>query len=310
MKIKRLALLLRFYLLGIMLFSGITAFSIHNKRAKGAVNLKLISYNIWNGFEWGKDQERKEKMVTWVKAQQPDVVALQELCGYTKELLLEDAKKWGHSYVEILKTSGYPVGITSSQPIEVEERIIENMHHGVLHCSTWGIDFFVVHFSPFSYEKRNEEASIVLNKLTEVSKKRDKYIVLGDFNAVSPFDADLYKGNASLLKSMRDAEETHGHVRNLFHGQLEYGVLSQFMSFPLIDVVQLHTIGLEQRLSCPTQVFEKNKGEGRHPHSIRIDYILTSPNLAEGCINARVDNQDETYYLSDHYPVVAIFKID
>ena len=64
----------------------------------------MISYNIWNGFDWGKDVERKTNFIDWVNVQKPDVFALQELCGYTQEMLLEDAKKWGHNYAELLKT--------------------------------------------------------------------------------------------------------------------------------------------------------------------------------------------------------------
>ncbi len=295
-------------ILAVVMFIGISAFQDRNENHEEANTLKVISYNIWNGFEWGKDLDRKEKLISWINTQSPDVVALQELCGYTKEKLLEDAKGWGHTYAEILKTSGYPVGITSNKPIKVNERILEDMHHGALCCTTWDVDFMVVHFSPFSYEKRRKEAEIVLEKLSKIVEDRNKYVVLGDFNAVSPFDANLYKGNADLLNSMRESEEKHSHVRNLFHGQLEYGVLSKFLGFPLIDVVQKHTAGLEQRISCPTQVFEKVPGEGRHPGSKRIDYILSSPMLGEACINAKVLNQPETFYLSDHYPVIAEFK--
>ena len=43
----------------------------------------------------------------------PDVLALQELCGYDEKQLKADAAKWGHNYVKILKTRGYPVGLTS-----------------------------------------------------------------------------------------------------------------------------------------------------------------------------------------------------
>ncbi len=270
--------------------------------------VKVISYNIWNGFDWGKDQERKEEMIRWVKKQQPDVLALQELCGYTPEKLREDAKKWGHSYAEILKTSGYPVGITSSKPIKIKEKILENMHHGALHCSTWDIDFMVVHFSPFSYKKRQEEAKIVLAKLDQIRQEQDKVIVLGDFNALSPFDADLYKNRREVLEKRRASEKEHEHVRNLQDEELEYGVIASFLGFPLIDVVQRHTTTWDDRVSCPTQVFEEKKGEGRKPGSTRIDYILTSPELATRCVQATVLNKQETYYLSDHYPVVAEFQ--
>jgi exodeoxyribonuclease-3 len=273
---------------------------------KGSL-LKVMSYNIWNGFEYGKDERRKEELIQWIKSEDPDIVALQELCGYTQEKLLGDAKKWGHSYAEILKTSGYPVGITSNQPIEVKERILDSMHHGALHCKISGIDFMVVHFSPFSYEKRHEEAKIVLQRLSRIAASQDKYIVLGDFNALSPFDADLYGNHSSLLNSIKASEVQHSHIRNLFLGQLEFGVMAAYLAFPLIDVTQKYTSGLDQRISCPTQVLEKEKGEGRSERSMRIDYILTSPFLSEKCINAKVLNQEKTYYLSDHYPVIAEF---
>jgi exodeoxyribonuclease-3 len=270
--------------------------------------LKVISYNIWNGFEYGKDSLRREKVIDWIDSQKPDVVALQELCDFTKEKLSELAKDWGHPYAEILKTSGYPVGITSTEPIEIKERILENMHHGALHCQINGIDFFVIHFSPFSYKKRHEESGIILSKLSEVRTRQDKYLVLGDFNALSPFDADYYKSNEQMLKSMREREKEHDHIRNLSNGQLEYGVISRYLSFPLIDVVQRFTLGLEPRISSPTQVFEKERGEGRHPNSKRIDFILASPFLAEVCVYAEVSNGPESFYLSDHYPVLAGFE--
>ncbi len=67
-------------------------------------NLRIMTYNIWNGFDWGKDSIRKESTIEWIKSQKPDVLALQELCNYTEEMLKEDALKWGHQHVQLLKT--------------------------------------------------------------------------------------------------------------------------------------------------------------------------------------------------------------
>ena len=284
---------------------------VYGQQIKNKANttIKVISYNIWNGFDWGKDPIRREKVISWVSAQKPDVVALEELCGFTDEKLSMLAKAWGHNYVEIVKSDGYPVGITSSKPIIIKERILKNMHHGALHCQTWDIDFMVVHFSPFSHVKRHEEAGIILSKLSEIRKQRDWYIVLGDFNAVSPFDAEFYKGKDAMIESMKTSEEQHTHVRNLLEGELEYGAISTYLGFPMIDVVQSYTDCLDQRISCPTQVFEKSKGEGRDINSKRIDYILASPELAKDCQSAKVANGEQTWYLSDHYPVVAEFRL-
>ncbi|MCL6296182.1 endonuclease/exonuclease/phosphatase family protein [Jejuia spongiicola] len=277
--------------------------------AQDANSLKVITYNIWNGFDWGKDIDRKAKFVNWINTKKPDVLALQELCGYTQEQLQKDAKKWGHDYAEILKTSGYSVGITSNKPIGVKEKILKAMHHGALHCKIGEIDFFVIHFSPFSHQKRREEAKIILNKLLNLSKNQDKYMVLGDFNALSPFDAHLYKNRKELIESKKAAEEQHGHVKNLLLGELEYGVIGMFLGHPLIDVTQKFASSWGDKVSCPTQIFEEKKGEGRPKKSTRIDYILVSPFLAEKCITSEVLNKEETYYLSDHYPVFAEFKL-
>jgi exodeoxyribonuclease III len=36
--------------------------------------IKVMSYNIWNGFEWGKDKDREAAMVKWLKEQDADVI--------------------------------------------------------------------------------------------------------------------------------------------------------------------------------------------------------------------------------------------
>ncbi|WP_339708540.1 endonuclease/exonuclease/phosphatase family protein [uncultured Kriegella sp.] len=287
---------------------SILAIGVFSNGLRSQENLKVMSYNIWNGFDWGKDTDRKSEFIDWVNTQNPNVLALQELCGYTQEKLLADAKRWGHNYAEILKTSGYSVGITSKEPIAVKEKILDDMHHGALHCKVYDIDLFIIHFSPFSHQKRREEAKIIQDKLSELSTRQNKYLVLGDFNALSPFDAHLYKNNPMLLENKRASEIEHEHVRNLLDGELEYGVLGSFLGYPLIDVVQRFTSSWDDRVSCPTQVFESEKGEGRPMNSTRIDYILSSPFLATKCVKALVLNKKETFYLSDHYPVMAEFE--
>ena len=40
-----------------------------------ATQLKVISYNILNGFDWGKDTTREAQLIAWMNTQQPDVAA-------------------------------------------------------------------------------------------------------------------------------------------------------------------------------------------------------------------------------------------
>ncbi len=57
--------------------------------------VRIISYNIFNGFDWGKDAERRGRFIDWIKNKDPEVLAMQELCGFTQKSLSEIAKKVG-----------------------------------------------------------------------------------------------------------------------------------------------------------------------------------------------------------------------
>ncbi|MBX2877916.1 MAG: endonuclease/exonuclease/phosphatase family protein, partial [Saprospiraceae bacterium] len=151
--------------------------------------LRVITYNIWNGFDWGKDSTRHQQFLDWTAFQKPDILALQELCGYTQEKLAQDAKSWGHDYAVILKEDGYPVGLTSKWPIQVIKKQREGMWHGMLHAQVAGIDVFVVHLSPADWKTRKREAQILIQQLEALNN--DKYLILGDFNALSPMDEDI-----------------------------------------------------------------------------------------------------------------------
>jgi len=276
---------------------------------KQADKLKLMTYNIWNGFDWGKDSVRRKQLQVWVTEQQADVVALQELCKYTPEKLAEDAKSWGHGYSVLLKTTGYSVGLTSSQPIELIEKIRDGMHHGALHCKTQGIDFLVIHLHPGSIKRRREETRIILKKLEEIKEQTSKYVVLGDFNAHSPFDVDLYEPEGEFMTRQKKNYEDKGLDGNMDQDGLDYAVLSSFLSVPLYDVVQKHTKGMAERGSFPGRVLgavNKETDEQLVARMQRIDYIMVSAELAKQCTSARVCNGKENWLISDHYPVMVV----
>lgn len=273
--------------------------------------LKVITYNIWNGFDWGKDKARRTKLQQWMKAQKADIVALQELCKYSPQKLEEDAKSWGHNYSVLLKESGYSVGLTSKYPIELKEKIRDEMHHGALHCKTNGIDFLVVHLHPGSIKRRREETKILLNKLDEIKAENSKYMVLGDFNAQSPFDAHLYEQDGYFLSRLRKNDKGKGIDGNLYLNDLDYSVIADFLSFPLYDVTRKFTKGMGERGSFPGRVLGPLNNETDQQlvsRLERIDYILVSPELEQKCIKARVANGEQNWYLSDHYPVIAVFE--
>ncbi len=270
--------------------------------------LEVITYNIWNGFDWGKDTLRRSKLQQWMKKQLPSVVALQELCAYTADKLEEDAKSWGHNYSVLLKTTGYSVGLTSELPIHLKEKIIEGMHHGALHCQTAGIDFLVVHLHPGSIKRRMQEAEILIGKLNAIKEENSNYVVLGDFNAHSPFDAHLYDPDGYFMNRLRKSNEKKDG--NFSMNDLDYSVMASFLAVPLYDVIRKNTTGMRERGSFPGRVLGPVNNETTEQlvsRLERIDYILVSSSLNEKCIDAKINNGMENWFLSDHYPVQAKF---
>ena len=266
------------------------------------MSIRIMTYNVWNGFNYGKDSIRRESWIKWIKDKDPDVLALQELCGYDEAELKAQAAEWGHPYVTILKSDGYPVGLTSRKPISLKERVLDGLWHGMLHCETYGMDFFVIHLSPADCDIRLKEATIITEKVKQGAS--DKYIILGDFNAHSPFDANLLKNNTSLLKKYTKVKPDSEHS-NLRLGAFDYSVLSSFLAIPAIDVCA-NIINIPDRYTFPTPAIIgiwQTEEEVRQ-NKERIDYILTSPVLSRSCTHAMIYHDTETVTLSDHYPVM------
>ena len=255
----------------------------------------VITYNVLVGFgdQRGETQylpgnERKRMAAQWLAEQAPDVVAFQELNGYTEEQLRKEAATWGHPHAVLLKKSAYFVGLTSKEPITVVERHLEGMVHGLLHCRTSGIDFFVAHLSPHKYKHRQKEVEMILQRVTKAMEADAPVIVLGDLNALSPQDKKLLD-ETKLVEMYRRWEEKYDSHKNLNNGKLDFTVVGALLRAGLIDVCVKH------------------RGEGETLLYARIDYILADPNLAKRCIRAERVVNEKMSKLSDHYPVVADF---
>jgi exodeoxyribonuclease III len=186
-----------------------------------------------------------------------------------------------------VKKGGYIVGLTSREPITVIERHLEGMHHGSLHARTMGVDCFVVHLSPFSYEHRQREASMIVRRVKKSLDAERPVIVLGDFNALSPQDIDAYEGDEAMLGRMRASDAQHDHVENLKEGQIDYSVMQNFLDAGLIDL------------------YAKHRGSDAEPGRRRIDYILGSPDLSDRLERADWLVGKPFASMSDHPPTSA-----
>ena len=266
----------------------LSSFGITSEKADSEIksasdkNLRVLTYNVDYGFE--NNDKRHELAVAWIAMQQPDVVALQELNNYTKEKLKEDARKWGHSYVQLCKvSSGFHLGLTSRKPFRNVHLITkQGLWHGMIHGQTYGIDFFVLHLAPKSEDIRLPETDIILNEIRGIQTADRPSILLGDFNSHSRLDNDYY---------MRTSKY-----------EVQYNVMDQYMDGGWVDLVNQHQGTIDEKQASVPTLLVKNKWGFR-----RIDYIMASAQLAEKCIFARVIKDAATDYLSDHYPVMAEF---
>jgi exodeoxyribonuclease-3 len=285
----------------------ILGFSLSGFAQDEVKSLKVMTYNIWNGFDWGKDSSRQESLIQWVKEQNPDVLALRELCGYSEEKLRHDAAQWGHPYVQILKEGGYPTALTSKEPIELIEKNVDNFWHGLLHVKTFGIDFFVVHLSPADSDTRLRESKQIKSRIKELQS--DSFIILGDFNTQSPFDAYWLESKKELKARMTGNDNEK--YSNLRLGEFDYAPMAEFLSIPAIDV-SLGKADLEEIFTFPTPaiigLFDQTS-ETIIQNRIRIDYILASPSLAKTCSQVKIFNHGATETLSDHFPMMAEFQM-
>ena len=248
---------------------------------------RVITYNVLDGFTEAND--RRDAVARWLAAQQPDVVALDELNGYTEPRLRDEAAAWGHPHAVLLKETGYATGLTSRTPITDVRRVVPGFHHGVIRCRAAGIIFYVVHLSPHDRSVRQTEADRITRGVASADASDDgdlvgvmdtmtagePVIVLGDFNSFSP-DDKAYYATTRLGETARKGDRERG-LRNLGDDSgIDFSVMQTFQDAGLVDVVRrLNAAGDPAALvSCPTPLWrpEMPLAELRLVQK-RIDYM-------------------------------------
>ncbi len=195
--------------------------------------LTVATYNIWEGLD--NDPERKARFTAWIDSTKPDVLMLDELVGFTPAKLQKLAEDCGFPYSSLLKEEWYPVGVVSKTPIETVNRIITPMEivlgqkkglwHGLLHARTAGLDLLITHLSPFDYKFRRQEAEILINYADSLGLK--DYLIAGDLNSISPYDADFMAKKKKWLNGARKGDAKRPDWNNLNEqGMFDTSVIS------------------------------------------------------------------------------------
>ena len=282
-------------IIGAIILSSSTAFA----SLEEAKDLKIISYNVYNGMKLD-ESEGKQKFIDWAKMQDADIIAWQEMNFFTREKLENFAASYGHNYAVLLKESPddpafFPVAITSKYPIVNVNKVVDNLWHGALYADVGKYHFVITHMNPFWTSKRIDEINLIIDSIKYSSDPQGKWIIAGDLNSFSPADKSEYD-NSKLLEDIKDKQKKRPILDNLVNGQLSYTVQQNLLDAGYIDALKLKN---KQFIStAPTKVFYDQAST-----PLRYDYIYVSPKLKNDVIDVKVLKDEFTDTYSDHYPV-------
>lgn len=258
--------------------------------------LRIVTYNVYEGFK--NDSLLYKQFAAWASRINPDIVALQEMNRFTQRGLEAFAAAYGHPYAVLSKPDGFPVALSSKYPIVNVQKVIDNMWHGYLYANVKGIHIFVVHLCPITYEKRRDELRLILAHAATLPKDA-KIAIMGDFNAVSREDEKYH--DQRIVDFIKNWQKQDPRVRDLVDGKPDYSAMDLLREAGFRDTFWLKF--KEHTGTFPT----KKYGD---PVPRRIDAIWVNDALARKLVSCTVIKDTVTNSLSDHYPVLAEFKLE
>ena len=314
--------------------------SFAKSKSEKKETLRVLYWNIQNGM-WAGQPEKYESFVEWIRSQDPDICIFAEAAqiyydGTNTQMPNEDrylpahwgelCARWGHDYHVVTPRrpstasynfglTNYPQAVTSRYPIDSIYIVKGHKPDSVVvNYSGWyqvrvegvkkPVNIVTVHLKNARYgynvpiERRQEsadnyegeqhrvkEVTCILDHTVRKTKNPDKelWIMAGDFNSYSGKDNYIYKWN---------------DVDKAFQTQ-DYMTLQS----PFFDLVSEYY----------PDVFMPTCG------NLRIDYMYVSKPVLRACTNViaqpdsytkRVNSGVDKFYTpSDHYPIIAEFKI-
>ena len=270
------------------------------------MKVKVIEYNVLNGFCGDKtpyklNEKRLSLFIKFVKKENPDILILTEAYFFPfakKDSLADLDKTFRDLYNE---NSDLAHNYFRWAPVILSKFEIENFdisfskyHFNYLKANLKingkkiTIDVFHPHPDTTEEEKANFLEMVLKNKT-------DNYVLVGDFNSLSPEDSyderKLIRGYESFMKSKGKAK-----VEDMLRGL----VVKRILKNGLFDTYKTGKNGTD--FTIPTDLMSRNKDA-----AARIDYIFASKNFKT--LESGIIKNQTTEQISDHYPVYAVLEI-
>ena len=271
--------------------------------------LKILNYNVLHGLN--NDTTKIEAFISWVKDQEPDIIAYQELNDFNLDKLKAMASAYGHQYAVINTGVTHPIGLTSRYPITNVKRDTVTMWHSYLYGNIQGLHIFVTHLSPFEVKLRRDDIDKVISQAS-LLPQQEKILIAGDFNSLAAMDSVHY--DSDLLTAMRRSEGRREpksglpivkgktiYRNNLDNGFIDYTVTGKVLAAGYKDAYYL--VQKTFKHSVPTKGHASKNSKLR-----RIDYIWVNGAAAQHVVAADIIHDVQTHHLSDHYPVFLEIK--
>ena len=255
--------------------------------------IKVLSYNIYEGFRG--DEATISKFKKWADTLNADVIAFQEMKYFTKESLKTFAAEMGYPYTVMFHESGLPVALVSRFPITNIKTVPSDLH--LIEAQILSYHFFVIHLNAATYEKRQQEIAIIMERVNKISNN-EKILMMGDFNNMSPQDAKDYD-NTAKMNLVAQSEINNPGTKILNNGKIDYSVIQTLLDNGFYDTWKMFREGYEK--SAPTKL-------RTHNNYTRIDYIFANKALSNDFMKSYMVKDEFTDYASDHYPMVFIYK--
>jgi exodeoxyribonuclease-3 len=250
--------------------------------------MKIASWNV-NSL-----RVRLPQVLAWLEAQQPDVLAMQEIKMTDAEFPAGEFDRLGYQAlcsgqptyngVALLSRSDATDVVTALPDFrDPQRRVLGAKIDGV-----YVLDLYVPNGQSPDSEKYRYKLDWLAQLdlwLKDLARAEPNLLLLGDFN-VAPEDRDVHDP-----KAWEGQVLVSGPERDAFRALLKHGLKD---SFRLHHDEGGHYSWWDYRMAG----FQRNRG-------LRIDHILLSAPLAERCAAAWIDREPRTWERpSDHTPVL------
>jgi endonuclease/exonuclease/phosphatase family metal-dependent hydrolase len=265
--------------------------------------MRVMTYNILEGFrkDGALDQERIDACLRVIDRIRPDVLVLNEAlyCESHAGIHTDYAELLGFSHsATMLYAEAWGNVILSQYPI-ARQGTLQIYNRGALAAEIRTPDglFTVATYHPHP-SRFPENKAIDFGRLADVGQEIP-FVVLGDFNAVSPADQpDVVRLQRGFATLMGDADKgLHSLLRFIEGGQHVFEALSEQGFHDLVPPAG-------RKMTLPTDMLNLVKDT-----AMRIDHIWGSSSIAS--IDGEVVHDADTEIASDHHPVwadIAIFQ--